>query len=264
MTTASSTQQAPAVACGASSLRRPRPSFLGSRTPFVSQIAFKPSQPSRIIPQALFTRNKEDEGRQTGYDKQAFETDPALPAFTRRREVFAGRMAMLGFASALIGEILTGEGPLGQLQLELGLPAWGVDLLVLGVIAYSVIGGLNPKSPTFSEANQRDVRKRGAGPTQKPQYNAVSTPGKFFGATEFGFSKKNEVLVGRTAQLGFLAAVIGEKITGLGPLRQFGLETGIPVGQASLGLIAFISFFLFAALFNGNYGESAIDDEKTY
>ena len=31
------------------------------------------------------------------------------------------------------------------------------------------------------------------GPTQKPQYNAVGTPKKFFGVTEFGFSKKNEV-----------------------------------------------------------------------
>ena len=29
------------------------------------------------------------QGRKTGYDKKAFETDPALPAFTRRREVFA-------------------------------------------------------------------------------------------------------------------------------------------------------------------------------
>jgi hypothetical protein len=33
---------------------------------------------------------------------------------------------------------------------------------------------------------------------------------------------------GRTAQLGFLAAVIGEKVTGFGPLKQFGLETGVP------------------------------------
>ena len=39
----------------------------------------------------------------------------------------------------------------------------GVDLLVLGIVAYSAIGALNPKSPTFSEANQRDVRKRPAG-----------------------------------------------------------------------------------------------------
>ena len=104
----------------------------------------------------------------------------------------------------------------------------------------------------------------GAGPTQKPKINAVSNPGDTFGATEFGFSKKNELLVGeclthpypltpasashhlkvvhlnvvryltsgapagRTAQLGFLAAVIGEKVTGFGPLKQFGLETGVP------------------------------------
>ena len=49
-----------------------------------------------------------------------------------------------------------------------------------------------------------------------------------------------------------------------GVLNSLGRLAGIPVGQASLGLIAFISFFLFAALFNGNYGESAIDDDKTY
>lgn len=60
-------------------------------------------------------------------------------------------------------QVLTGKGALGQLQLELGLPSYAVDLLVLGVIGYSFVGGLNPKSPTFSEQNQRDVRKRGAG-----------------------------------------------------------------------------------------------------
>lgn len=42
----------------------------------------------------------------------------------------------------------------------------GVDLLVLGIIAYSAIGALNPKSPTFSSANQRDVKKR---PSGKPR-----------------------------------------------------------------------------------------------
>lgn len=66
-------------------------------------------------------------------------------------------------------QILTGKGPLGQLQLELSLPSWAVDLLVLGIIGYSVIGGLNPKSPTFSEENQRDVRKRGAGQLLVPE-----------------------------------------------------------------------------------------------
>ncbi len=70
-------------------------------------------------------------------------------------------------------QILTGEGPLGQLQLELGLPEWGVDLLVLGIVGYSFVGGLRPGSPTFSEANQRDVRKRGAGALAPP---ASSSP----------------------------------------------------------------------------------------
>ena len=46
----------------------------------------------------------------------------------------------------------------------------GVDLLVLGIIAYSAIGALNPKSPTFSEANQRDVRKRPAGARKASMY----------------------------------------------------------------------------------------------
>lgn len=63
----------------------------------------------------------------------------------------------------MLAQILTGRGALGQLQLELGLPSYAVDLLVLGVVGYSFVGGLNPKSPTFSAENQRDVKKRGAG-----------------------------------------------------------------------------------------------------
>ncbi len=34
---------------------------------------------------------------------------------------------------------------------------------VLGIVAYSAIGALNPLSPTWSRENQRDVSKRGAG-----------------------------------------------------------------------------------------------------
>ena len=42
------------------------------------------------------------------------------------------------------------------------------------------------------------------------------------------------------------------------------LQTGIPLGTASIGLVAFISFFLFAALFEGNYGDEAINEESSY
>ena len=70
---------------------------------------------------------------------------------------------------------------------------------------------MRPGSPTFSESNQKDIKKRQKGPNQNPKIN-VSEPKKFLGITRFGFSKKNEVFVGRTAQLGFLASVIGEKV----------------------------------------------------
>ena len=54
------------------------------------------------------------------------------------------------------------------------------------------------------------------------------------------------------------------QVTGKGPLAQFGQETGIPLSQASLGLLAFITFFLVAAVFEGNYGEETSEDKSQY
>ncbi len=65
-------------------------------------------------------------------------------------------------------------------------------LKLVGLIC-SLIGGLRPGSPTFSESNQRDVKKRGKGPTQDARINVVDQPKKFLGITRFGFSKQNEV-----------------------------------------------------------------------
>ena len=42
---------------------------------------------------------------QVSYDKSATEVDLLQPAFTRRREVFVGRLAMVGFVSAVLGEV---------------------------------------------------------------------------------------------------------------------------------------------------------------
>ena len=221
---------------------------------------------------------------------------------------------------------------------------------------------MRPGSPTFSESNQKDIRKRQKGPNQNPKITPAE-PKKFLGITNFGFSKKNEVFVGRTAQLGFLASVIGEKVciaamellgvqccnnvrslprvhvahehlilhqheavllccicilycictiallllhywhglqtklhtayitsellcifcyissfrqsymtscvssvqvTGKGPLAQVGVATGVPISQVSIGLIAFIAFFLVAAVFEGNYGEENKEDYSQY
>ena len=53
-------------------------------------------------------------------------------------------------------------------------------------VTTSLLGALRPGSPTFSESNQRDVRKRGKGPTQDPRINIAESPKKFLGITRFG------------------------------------------------------------------------------
>ena len=60
-------------------------------------------------------------------------------------------------------------------------------------VSCSLIGALRPGSPTFSESNQKDVKKRGKGPVQNPKLNIAEDPKKFLGVTRFGFSKQNEV-----------------------------------------------------------------------
>ena len=69
----------------------------------------------------------------------------------------------------------------------------------------------------------------------------------------------NELFVGRMAQLGFAAALIGEAVTGKGPLAQLGLETGIPLNEAEPLLLASIVFTLFAAVNEGT-GRFVNDD----
>lgn len=54
------------------------------------------------------------------------------------------------------------------------------------------------------------------------------------------------------------------QITGKGPLGQFGIETGVPISQVSFGLVAFIAFFLVAAVFEGNYGDKEKEDYSQY
>ena len=62
----------------------------------------------------------------------------------RRREIFVGRLAMTGFFSAVIGELLTGKGALGQLGLETRLPQPVVNWLVIAVVGFNVITALKP------------------------------------------------------------------------------------------------------------------------
>ncbi|KXZ43390.1 hypothetical protein GPECTOR_92g613 [Gonium pectorale] len=128
-----------------------------------------------------------------GYSASAVRVPIWMPAFTRRREVFVGRIAMLGFAATCALEIFTANhlGPIRQVQLWTGLDESTIVALTLGIVTYNVLGGLGPWSPTFSPENLRDVAKRPPGPP-----NALVSPfdlGRLLGISGWGFTKRNEV-----------------------------------------------------------------------
>merc|ERR1712087_158673 len=150
--------------------------------------------------------------------------------FTKSNELFVGRMAMLGFAASLVGEILTGKGALAQFDIETGLPLFDTEPLVLGLAAFNLFAAFAPGKGKFLP-DVEETTSRPAGSLQDPTISILN-PGKFFGVSGFGFTKANELFVGRMAQLGFAASLIGEAISGKGALAQFNIETGIPLSEA--------------------------------
>ena len=93
---------------------------------------------------------------------------------------------------------------------ESNLPPIAVNAIVIGIVGFNVLTALNPASPTFSSSNQADVKKRPSGPIQNPKINPISDPQAFLGIDKgFGFTRKNELFVGRMAMIGFASAIIG-------------------------------------------------------
>jgi len=185
--------------------------------------------------------------------KQVSSTNTVTPqlGFTKSNELFVGRLAMMGFASSLIGELLTGKGALAQFGYEVGLDTIQVDWFIVALIGFNAIAALLPTSGTFVPEERESLKERPKGALQDPKIT-IFEPKKFFGISEFGFTKANELFVGRVAQLGFAASLIGEVVTGKGPLAQFDFETGIPLQDTEFGLLVFIAFFALAAVNEGS------------
>merc|ERR1712125_217834 len=111
---------------------------------------------------------------------------PVTLGFTKSNELFVGRMAMLGFASSLIGEILTGNGPLAQFDVETGLPLFDTEPLVLGLVAFNLFAAFAPGKGKFIP-DQEELSSRRKGALQDPTIS-LATPGKFFGIDGVGFT----------------------------------------------------------------------------
>jgi len=117
--------------------------------------------------------------------------------FTKSNELFVGRLAMLGIATAIIGELITGKGALAQLGLETGIPIFELEPLILAGIAFNLIAALLPASGKFVP-DEEELDEREPGALQDPKIS-LANPAKFFGIKGFGFTKENELFVGRVA-----------------------------------------------------------------
>jgi photosystem II protein len=151
---------------------------------------------------------------------------------------------MLGFGSSLIGEVLSGKGALAQLGYDIGLPTPTVAVALGGLIAFNLVAAFLPGAATDSapvSTSKADSKAAVGSKGSLLQRNPL-------GVTSPGFTAPNELFVGRLAALGFLASVVGELVTGQGPLAQFGLETGIPLMDTEAGLLALIGLMLFTAV----------------
>ncbi|KAH0662312.1 hypothetical protein KY290_028270 [Solanum tuberosum] len=181
--------------------------------------------------------------------------------FTKQNELFVGRVAMIGFAASLLGEAITGKGILAQLNLETGIPIYEAEPLLLFFILFNLLGAIG----ALGDRGKFIDDPAPATGLEK----AVIPPGKSFksalGLTEggplFGFTKANELFVGRLAQLGIAFSIIGEIITGKGALAQLNFETGVPINEIEPLLLFNIAFFFFAAI-NPGTGKFITDEEE--
>ncbi len=64
----------------------------------------------------------------------------------------------------------------------------------------------------------------------------------------FGFTDENELFVGRVAMIGFVASLIGEYVTGYGPINQLSLWTGRRLSPDIIYIGTLGSVFLSLAL----------------
>ncbi|PIN00300.1 hypothetical protein CDL12_27196 [Handroanthus impetiginosus] len=177
--------------------------------------------------------------------------------FTKQNELFVGRVAMIGFAASLLGEAITGKGILAQLNLETGIPIYEAEPLLLFFILFNLLGAIGALGDRGRFVDEPAGLEK-----------AVIPPGKGFRAALglgegplFGFTKANELFVGRLAQLGIAFSIIGEIITGKGALAQLNFETGVPINEIE-PLLLFNILFFFVAAINPGTGKFVTDEEE--
>lgn len=177
--------------------------------------------------------------------------------FTKENELFVGRVAMIGFAASLLGEAITGKGILSQLNLETGVPIYEAEPLLLFFILFTLLGAIGALGDRGSFVDDPPTGIEGA--VIPPGKGIRGALGLKEGGPLFGFTKANELFVGRLAQLGFAFSLIGEIITGKGALAQLNIETGVPINEIEPLVLLNVVFFFLAAV-NPGTGKFITDE----
>ncbi|GAB4818124.1 hypothetical protein N2152v2_005170 [Parachlorella kessleri] len=236
----------------------------------ISQGFRQAASPARLAARPVLLKSAvafRDDDRQTKNKPYKISSDPNAntlqPAFTRRRERIVSRLAMAGVAFTWAGEVITGLGPMHQLSQELNVPLGWAYLATAGLAVWQLGLALAPGSATYSDANQRDVKKRRRGvtgiteiePDVDSKISIADDPGKWF--------LRQEVVLGRLAMLIFAGAMGAEFLwNGEAPLAHLGLITpGVPLTQAPLWLLAGIGLFGAGALGVFSAGGTRKDDD---
>lgn len=181
--------------------------------------------------------------------------------FTKANELFVGRVAMIGFAASLLGEAITGKGILAQLNLETGIPIYEAEPLLLFFILFTLLGAIGALGDRGKFVDD-PIEPTGLDKAVIPPGKGIrSTLGLKEGGPLFGFTKSNELFVGRLAQLGIAFSIIGEIITGKGALAQLNIETGVPITDIE-PLVLFNVVFFFIAALNPGTGKFLTDEEE--
>jgi photosystem II 22kDa protein len=106
----------------------------------------------------------------------------------------------------VLGEVITGKGALSQFNIETGVPITDIDGLVAGIAIFNLVAALLPAKGRLVLDDEEVADNRKPGSLQDPSVSLMQ-PKKFFGISGFGFTKDNELFVGRMAQLGFAAGM---------------------------------------------------------
>eukprot|EP00271_Cylindrocystis_brebissonii_P016062 TRINITY_DN39233_c0_g1_i1.p1 TRINITY_DN39233_c0_g1~~TRINITY_DN39233_c0_g1_i1.p1 ORF type:complete len:289 (+),score=56.79 TRINITY_DN39233_c0_g1_i1:92-868(+) len=234
-------------------------SFISSRQAFAAPTPAVRRQQKSLQTVAVFKKDVVKKVLKSGGSKTEsgiFGTSGGI-GFTKQNELFVGRMAMLGFAASLLGEALTGNGILAQFDLETGLPLNETEPLLIFFILFTLLGAIGALGDRGKFVDD-DVEP---GPIVKPGTSVKGALGLNEKGPTFGFTKANELFVGRMAQLGFAISILGEVITGKGALAQLNIETGVPINEIE-PLVIFNVIFFFIAAINPGTGKFINDDDE--